>query len=168
MLFLCGQGHLAKAYAVCGASPVVDLHLHNFAVNAHKLHPRAEIPQPLPLPSDTAAATTPRDVFDPIFRSPPRARAAGPSSLTFENISAVYKLGSEQADCLYNIVSHINAGTAHSSLLDDLTTSSLTGLKKPDDSIRPIAIGDALARLSARCVCRTLADHLSAHFTAPL
>ena len=62
--------------------------------------------------------------------------------------------------CTYTVVSRINDGSAHSSLFADLTVSALTGLQKPDNGgIRPIAIGDALARLSSRCIlaapCRT-------------
>ena len=46
---------------------------------------------------------------------------------------------------------------------------SLTGPQKPDNGgIRPIAIGDALARLSSRCTCRALSDASHEHFTAPI
>lgn len=169
MMFLCGMGHLAKAYAACGRSPVVDLHLPQHAEAAHKLHPRADIPDPLSSAPDTPLAVTPRDVFDAVFRSPPTARAAGPSSLTFEVLSSVYRHSSICADDLYTVVCRINDGSAHSSLFADLTVSSLTGLQKPDNGgIRPIAIGDALARLSSRCTCRALSEVFQEHFTAPM
>ena len=169
MMFLCGMGHLAKAYAACGRSPVVDLHLPQHAEAAHKLHPRADIPDPLSSAPDTPLAVTPRDVFDAVFRSPPTARAAGPSSLTFEVLSSVYRRSSVCADDLYTVVCRINDGSAHSSLFADLTVSSLTGLQKPDNGgIRPIAIGDALARLSSRCTCRALSEVFQEHFTAPM
>ena len=43
----------------------------------------------------------------------------------------------------------------------------LSPLAKPDGGIRPIAVGDCLARASANCVCKALAASFATYFTSP-
>ena len=103
--------------------------------------------------------------------SPPRRRAAGPSRLSSEALGAAFASGSD--DALRTIVKGLNAGSAHPLLYRAITASRRIGLRKDDDapdniSIRPIAIGDALARAAASCAVRDLDGEIARWFTRPM
>ena len=46
-----------------------------------------------------------------------------------------------------------------------LGESRVVALAKPDKGIRPIAIGDSLARLAGKCICRALNPTFARYFT---
>jgi hypothetical protein len=78
-----------------------------------------------------------------------RGAAAGPTSWTYEHVSAAAKASSDAFTAILKFVNLILSGELprHSSLLD----SSLIGLQKPGGGVRPIAIGEVWYRLAGLC-----------------
>ena len=78
-----------------------------------------------------------------------RGAAAGPTSWTYEHVSAAAKASTDAFAAIVKFVNLILSGELprHSSLLD----SSLIGLQKPDGGVRPIAIGEVWYRLAGLC-----------------
>ena len=122
-------------------------------------------PSPLPLPPGVEAFHTPDDVVEEVVTTLPTLRAAGPSRLPFECLTSAFHNGGNEA--IISLIQAINAGTAHPALFDFIGDSRLVALKKPDGGVRPIAIGDCLARAAAQCVCRQFGPAFQSYFTAP-
>ena len=57
------------------------------------------------------------------------------------------------ADLLHSVCSSIASGTIPESALNLVTASRLIAIPKPNGDVRPIAIGEALRRLTAKSIC---------------
>jgi hypothetical protein len=83
----------------------------------------------------------------------------------FSTFSGAFHHGADEA--LVSLIQSINDGSADPSLFDFIGDSRVVALEKPDGGgVRPIAIGDCLARIAGNCVCTTLQDDFAAFFTS--
>jgi hypothetical protein len=161
-LFYVHCGHLSKAVAALTQSPIAPIEERRVRRQLQRLQPLAPIP-PLPRLGGTEPFQSPSASLKAVLEHVPRARAAGPTGLSFENYQAMYENGG--ADDLAIIIGAINAGAAHPAFYGILGDSRIIPLEKPDKGIRPIAIGDALARLAAKVICDANGSAFAEHFT---
>ena len=103
-------------------------------------------------------------VFKKVFSSVVKGSAAGVAGTTFENWHAIYQ--NRGVDDLKSLVSSIVAGKACDEIYDFLSASRIIALEKPNKDIRPIAIGDTLARLASKCICEARQAALAKYFTS--
>ena len=108
-----------------------------------------------------------------ILRSFPKGTAAGPSGLRVQHLLDVATIPLPTFICssLRNIVNILAAGKAPTSVSRFLAGANLIALNKfkqgcPPD-IRPIAVGEVLRRLTAKCMCVILKEK-AADFFQPL
>ena len=156
------KGHLSKACACLTQSPIAETADERVRRDLQGKHPVRELPAPRAVQQCERFETS-MEEFDRVFKHVPRARAAGLIGLSFENYQAIYENGGR--DVLFSLVSAINAGEMHQSFIDMLGEARIIALEKPDKGIRPIAIGDSLARLAAKCACQTCSAAFAAHLT---
>ena len=115
--------------------------------------PTGQSVQALPKPSKTSVTK--------VVKTLPKKSAPGPSGWTFGMISRGIKASPAFRDFLVSLVSAINNDNQVPAA-DWLRSSMLFPLKKKDDGIRPIACGEAFARLAAKVALSSInpADHL--------
>ena len=75
--------------------------------------------------------------------------------------------GDQAISAVLDVVNLLARGEAPTSIAPYLCGASLLALKKKDGSIRPIAVGEILRRLVAKCLCR-LASQKAASLLVPL
>ena len=119
---------------------------------------------PAPRRDDTISPfDTSRETFQEVVSSLPRGRGAGPSTIRFEALRALNDQG--YGDHIFRLVHALNAGDLHESMYSFLTESRIIALRKSDTKVRPIAMGDVLARLAGKCVCKTGSARFASYFT---
>eukprot|EP00756_Hemistasia_phaeocysticola_P007272 Hpha_TRINITY_DN14185_c0_g1::TRINITY_DN14185_c0_g1_i1::g.11004::m.11004 len=109
---------------------------------------------------DSAAPAPPtwefdgRDVVEQLRRFP-RGTAAGPSGLSVQHILDV--LGQADAETfagrLAALVNILARGDAPRAVARHLAGAKLVALPKPSNGLRPVAVGETVRRLVARCLC---------------
>ena len=91
-----------------------------------------------------------------ILRSFPKLTAAGPSGLRIQHLidAAEVHLQTPMLQSLRAVINMLALGKAHKEVSVYLAGANLTALNKssPGD-IRPIAVGESLRRLTAKCLC---------------
>lgn len=98
-----------------------------------------------------------RDVFDEVVKSLPRGRAPGRSGWRFEDVSYLCKPGSVCADAVFEHCRAVAAGLVSSDGAGRLWgTASLIALQKPNNGIRPIAMGEVFRKLVSRVMLRQI------------
>ena len=101
------------------------------------------------------------------IRSFHRLSGGGPSGL--RPIHLKNCLGTEHRDEVLehctSIVNLLAKGEAPRSLAPFLAGANLTAIPKKDNDIRPVAVGEALRRLTAKCLCISYKDQIASFFS---
>ncbi|KAL5506266.1 hypothetical protein EMCRGX_G007877 [Ephydatia muelleri] len=121
-------------------------------------HPKGGCPVGLPgAPND---GTLPPDFnLGPVLRSFPKLTGSGPSGLRIQHLldAVEVPLQTPILHSLKAVVNILSSGRAPALISPFLAGGNLTALVKSKDScasdIRPIAVGETLRRLTAKCLC---------------
>ena len=130
-------------------------------------HPAPSAPQPAP-PTETAPprAFSGTDVLSAAL-SFKKGSAAGPSGMRPEHFKAIFKSTSaniveRSLVALVKLVNVMAAGKVPDSVAPYLCGARLHAAKKKDNTLRPIAVGNLLRRLVAKCFSTALASKAAA------
>ena len=77
------------------------------------------------------------------------------------------RTGDAGSRLLFNLTTFINTiltGSVPRSILPAFAGATLSAFNKKDGGIRPIAVGDTLRRLAAKCATRSIQDKFSGIF----
>ena len=162
---LCGERAFAKATASLTANPPVD-HTAAAVAELRAKHPSAQ--SPVDLTSYGAANTGSVPVVDRIsveraIRSFHAHSAAGPSGLRPAFLKDALCVGhrDEVLEHLTSMVGVLAQGRAPAALAPHLAGATLHALRKKDDTLRPIAIGECMRRLTAKTLCAASKEQAS-------
>ena len=132
-------------------------------------HPQGECPSNLPIPS--TVTVLPHDFnIVPVLRSFSKLTGAGPTGLRIQHlIDAVEVLLScSILQSLKGVVNILAAGRVPPMIASFLAGGNLTALVKSTQGssfdIRPIAVGEALRRLTGKCLCALVRSKASEFF----
>ena len=121
-------------------------------------HPKGVCPVGLPgAPND--GTLPPNYNLLPVLRSFPKLTGAGPSGLRIQHLldAVEVPLQTPILHSLKAVVNILSSGRAPALISPFLAGGNLTALVKSKDScaldIRPIAVGETLRRLTAKCIC---------------
>ena len=92
-----------------------------------------------------------------MLKSFSRGTAAGPTGLRAQHLKDAVRSahGDEATEQLTSIINLLARGDAPTLVAQHLAGASLMALQKPTGGIRPIAVGEVLRRLVAKCFCKT-------------
>jgi len=129
------------------------------------LHPRASLPprslpHTLALPPEVSA-----DLVLKMLRSFPTGTAPGPTGLRVQRLLEALTLANKTA-CLEQLTETVQLlvrGDAPDELAPHLAGATLMAAMKKNGTTRPIAIGEALRRLAAKCLCQCAREPAQSH-----
>ena len=118
------------------------------------LHPTSPAPSVSPLHELPMAPVLDVECVSKALRSFPADTAPGPTGLRIQHVRDALGLGAGDAlmDQLTAVVNLLVQGHACSSIMPLLAGAGLVALPKPSKGVRPIAIGELLRRLTAKCL----------------
>ena len=132
-------------------------------------HPQGECPSNLPIPS--TETVLPHDCnIVPVLRSFSKLTGAGPTGLRIQHLidAAEVPLSCSILQSLKGVVNILAAGRAPPMIASFLAGGNLTALVKSKQGssldIRPIAVGEALRRLTGKCLCALVKSKASEFF----
>ena len=110
-------------------------------------------------PPDLIPCSISRDILINCVRSFLKDSAAGVSKFYATHLSNAFlcaspAYGDEAISAVLDVVNLLARGEDPTSVAPYLCRASLLALKKKDGGIRPIAVGEILRRLVAKCLCR--------------
>ena len=116
--------------------------------------------------SDSLVPQANVDLIERCIRSFHRLSGGGPSGL--RPIHLKNCLSTEHRDEFLeqckSIVNLLAKGDAPSSLAPLLAGATLTAIPKKDNDVRPVAVGEVLRRLTAKCLCGAFKDEAQLFF----
>eukprot|EP00731_Ephydatia_muelleri_P017587 Em0010g685a len=135
-------------------------------------HPSCPPPQVPQVPTVPISIGPDFNILE-VLQSFPKESAAGPSGLRIQHLldAASIPLPTSICSSLRDLVNLLSSGMAPTSVSTCLAGGSLTALNKfkpgclPD--VRPIAVGEALRRLTGKCLC-SLIKYKASEFFQPL
>jgi hypothetical protein len=164
---LAGDGMYSKACSSLVGTPPLE---RTPAVTAtlQSKHPRATAPPDLSSLGPANAAAVPAleaDLVAKMVHSFPRGAAAGPSGLRPQHLKDAFAgpHGDEVREHLAALVNLLARGEAPASIAPHLAGATLIALTKQDGGVRPIAVGECLRRLVAKCLCGKAKDDAHAY-----
>ena len=154
---LCREGLLGKACAalgendLCRPSPQVWELLKD-------LHPGMPLPQPLNTSTLPSAPLFCAADIDKALRSFPKGTGAGPSGLRAQHIVDALTNTSKEAvlSQLTEAVNWLSAAHAPPEVAAYLGGAHLVAFRKKTGGVRPIAVGEVMRRLVAKCLCESV------------
>jgi hypothetical protein len=151
-----GNGSITRAARALASEPLADPTSPATIAALQAKHPTSA--DPALLEDDTPALHIDEDTLQKTLQrlEAKRGTAAGPTQWTYEHILAATKASSEAFSATLAFINLILSGKLprHASLLD----SSLIGLQKPDNGVRPIAVGEVWCRLAGLCALTACVD----------
>ena len=123
-------------------------------------------------PPDLIPCSISRDILINCVKSFPKDSAAGVSKFYATHLSNAFlclspAYGDQAISAVLDVVNLLARGEAPTSIAPYLCGAILLALKKKDGGIRPIAVGEILRRLVAKCLCR-LSSQKAASLLVPL
>ena len=166
---LAREGLLGKACQALTSAGIAPNNNETWELIQSK-HPKGPPPIP-PAPSTPPIPILSKDFnIAMVLRSFPKSTACGPSGLRIQHLldTAEVPLQFPISSSLRDIVNLLASGKVPVSVSRHLAGGSLTALVKgkpglPPD-IRPIAVGEALRRLTGKCLCAVLKSKASEFF----
>eukprot|EP00731_Ephydatia_muelleri_P001545 Em0001g1545a len=166
---LAREGLLGKACQALTSAGIAPNNNETWELIQSK-HPKGPPPNP-PAPSTPPIPILCKDFnIAMVLRSFPKSTACGPSGLRIQHLldTAEVPLQFPISSSLRDIVNLLASGKVPVSVSRHLAGGSLTALVKgkpglPPD-IRPIAVGEALRRLTGKCLCAVLKSKASEFF----
>ena len=130
------------------------------------LHPAQPPPTTPDVAAQPLAAVLVPEAIARALRSFPSDTAAGPSGLRVQHLREACAAGSTEAllQQLCGVVSLLAQGQACPAVAPSLAGASLVALPKPTGGVRPIAVGEILRRLTAKCLMEAVRDDARQHF----
>ena len=130
------------------------------------LHPAQPPPTTPDVAAQPLAAVLVPEAIARALRSFPSDTAAGPSGLRVQHLWEACAAGSTEAllQQLCGVVSLLAQGQACPAVAPSLAGASLVALPKPTGGVRPIAVGEILRRLTAKCLMEAVRDDARQHF----
>ena len=130
------------------------------------LHPAQPPPTTWPLAAQPLAPVLVPEAIARALRSFPADTAAGPSGLRVQHLREACAAGSADAllQQLCGVVSLLAQGHACPAVAPSLAGASLVALPKPAGGVRPIAVGEILRRLTAKCLMEAVRADARQHF----
>ena len=166
---LAQDGQYTRALAALTSLGMADQNSPDTIAEMQRKHPPP--PHPTTLPPVTAAprAFTPTEVRKAAL-SFARGSAAGPSGWRPEHLVVGLKVapgnrGEKTCTVLTKLVNVLAAGKLPATVAPYFCGARLHAAKKKDDGLRPIAVGNILCRLVAKCFATALADKAAAYLT---
>ena len=100
------------------------------------------------------------------LRSFPAGTAGGPSGLRPQHLKDALVQGHSDSflEQLTDLLSLLASGSAHPAAKPYVAGANLIGIPKKDNGARPIAVGEALRRLTSKSILATSAEHAEEHF----
>ncbi|KAL5503093.1 hypothetical protein EMCRGX_G009995 [Ephydatia muelleri] len=162
---LAQDGLFGKACQVLTSSGVAPNNHDTWNLLISK-HPSSACPA-IPLPSNRDFTFPPDLSLMDILRSFPKLTAAGPSGLRIQHLidAAEVPLQTPFLHTLRAVINLLISGSAPLDVAIFLAGGNLTALNKPiPGDIRPIAVGEALRRLTGKCLCAALRSKMASFF----
>ena len=130
-------------------------------------HPAATRPLPQPPVTDTPPRTFGTLEVTKAALSFKKGTAAGPSGLRPEHLQVAMKctpssVANKAQTALTKLVNAMAKGQVPSRVAPYLCGARLHAARKKDETLRPIAVGNLLRRLTAKCFSTALADRAAA------
>ena len=152
------EGELSRACAALVSPPLLD-NTTDVVSKLQAKHPRAAPARPalvaLGLPALAAVPELAVEDVIQAIRSFSRGSGAGPTGLRGDHLREALASphGDEMAVQLADVVKLLVRGEALAEIAPHLAGASLHALPKGVDDVRPIALGEVLRRLTAKCLC---------------
>ncbi|CAI5528571.1 unnamed protein product [Closterium sp. Naga37s-1] len=158
------KANLAKAVAALQTTPLAEPSLATLQALRSK-HPEAESAIPAGAGGyTTSSLAISAESFREVLAKCPNGIGAGPSGTCFEHLRDPALTNGEIFTLLHGTVNHL-LGTYQSEQLHDLVLPArLIALDKPGGGVRPIAIGEAILRLTAKAALKELSAEIRAYF----
>ena len=119
--------------------------------------------------SDSLVPQASVDLVESCIRSFHRLSGGGPSGLRpihLQNCLATEHRDEFLEQCK-SIINLLAKGDAPLSIAPLLAGATLTALPKKDNGIRPVAVGEVLRRLTAKCLCSSFKEEAQTYFFPP-
>ena len=121
--------------------------------------------EPIPAPAPPALNHA---IFNKVFGKPPKGSAHGTSGWRMEDYALVHRHcvieDQVEASLLFRVASNIAAGRIPRAVRPYFAGGRLIGLLKPNGSVRPIVIGEALRRLVGKVLVGQKKEAIGKHF----
>lgn len=162
-LELAADAQYSKACAALTTEPPVEV-APEVLEEMRRKHPRS--PQPvdtasLPAVHPAAAPQLDAAAVEKEVRAFPRGSAPGPSGLRPQHLKDALHSTAHRDEVLHQLLALVNLlakGLAPPSVAEHLAGAWLVALTKKDGGLRPVAIGETLRRLVAKCLCSQVSD----------
>ena len=124
------------------------------------LHPAAPAVGRTPTASLALPPDLPAELVARMLRSFPAGSAPGPSGLRAQHLLDALTPAAKATviEQLASVLSLLARGAAPESLMPHLAGAKLFAAEKKDGGVRPIAVGEILRRLTAKCLCHAAKD----------
>ncbi|CAI5507101.1 unnamed protein product [Closterium sp. Naga37s-1] len=158
------KANLAKAVAASQTTALAEPSLATLQALRSK-HPDAESAIPAGAGGyTTSSLAISAESFREVLAKCPEGIGAGPSGTCFEHLRDPTLTNGEIFTLLHRTVNHLLGTYQNEQLQDLLLPARLIALDKPGGGVRPIAIGEAILRLTAKAVLKELSAEIRTYF----
>jgi hypothetical protein len=158
------EGELSRAFAALTPEPMAPKDIATRDLLQMK-HPPLARPIPVPDHPNTPVHVTPEEVAAAV-RTFSRGSSAGTMGLRAEYLKDFLEqhTANGPAPLLARVIEHMANGRIPLTAQPSFSGAALNALKKKDGSVRPIAAGEVLRRLTAKCLCRSVKEEAASYF----